>query len=123
MNGRYLLGPGEIPFHPPPGGWHPQAVAFLTGMAVADWIDCALAVLFAWGYFRGRFWAAWLGTVALTVSVYAAFVFTWATVASGAGGLGAPYAWVNLPFAPVLVLFALWCHWGATHRLGELAGG
>jgi len=119
LNGAYLLNPGELPFHPPPEGWHPQTVSFLTGMAVADWCNTILTGVFVWGYFQARSWAGWLGTLTLTVSVYAEIVFAWGTVAIGANGLGTPYLWVNLPFLPVLVLFATWCFWGATSRLRE----
>ena len=120
LNGAYLLNPGDPPFHPPPGGWLPQTVSFLNGIAFADWINCALTIIFAWGYFRARRWAAWLGTLTLTISNYAAFVFLWGAVESGAQGLGAPYLWVNLPFVPVVLLFAAWCQWGAAGRLSEV---
>lgn len=120
FNGFYLLNPGEPPFHPPPEGWHPQTVAFINGMAFVDWVNSALTLLFAWGFFRRRPWAAWLGTLTLTVSMYAAVLFIWGAEASGAQGLGIPYLWVNLPFLPVVVLFAAWCYWGATGRLCEI---
>jgi len=57
----------------------------------------------------------------LTVSVYAAAVFLWGAVESGAlRGVGSEYLWVNVPFVPVVVLFGSWCYWGATGRLAEL---
>ncbi len=120
LNGAYLVDPGEPPFHPPVEGWLPQTVSFLYGMAFADWINAILTIVFVWGYFRVRPWSAWLGTLTLTISVYAAIVFVWGAVAIGAQGLGVPYLWVNLPFVPVIVLFAAWCFWGATGRLGEV---
>ena len=120
LNGMYLLNPGEPPFPPPPEGWLSQTVSFLNAMAFADWINSALSLLFAWGFFRAKPWAAWLGTVTLTVSMYAAVVFLWGAQASGAQGLGVPYLWVNAPFLPVVVLFVAWCYWGATCRLREV---
>lgn len=108
------------PFHPPPEGWLPQTVAFIDGIAFADWVNSVLSLVFAWGYFRARHFAPWLGTLCLTISIYAAFVFIWGAVASGAGGLGRPYLWVNLPFIPVIILFAVWCYWGARGRLDEI---
>jgi hypothetical protein len=120
FNGAYLLDPGNPPFHPPPGGWHPQVVAFLNGMAFLDWLNCIASLVFAWGFLRSRPWAGWLGTVALTISVYAAAVFVWGAVASGANGLGRPYLFTNLPFVPVVLLFVAWCCWGLTGRLGSI---
>ncbi len=120
LNGAYLLDPGEPPFHPPPEGWLPQTVSVLNGIVFADWVNSVLTLVFVWGYFQARRWAAWLGTLTLTVSIYAAVVFLWGAVASGAQGLGAPYLWVNLPFLPVVVLFVAWCLWGAGGRLSEV---
>ncbi|MEE8286555.1 MAG: hypothetical protein V3R72_07645 [Gammaproteobacteria bacterium] len=117
LNAVYLANPGEPPFNPPPEGWHSQTVHFLNGIAFADWINSALSLLFAWSFFRRKRWGAWLGTLTLTVSMYAAIVFLWGAQASGAQGLGIPYLWVNIPFVPVVVLFLAWCYWGATNQL------
>jgi len=96
-------------------------VSFLNGMAFADWVNSLLTLAFAYAYFRALHWAVWLGTLTLTISNYAAFVFVWGAVASGAQGLGVPYLWVNVPFIPIVVLFLRWCFWGATGRLAEVA--
>jgi hypothetical protein len=120
LNGVYLLDPGEPPFHPPPEGWLPQTVAFINGIAFADWVNSALSLVFAWGFFVARPWAAWLGTLCLTISMYAGLVFLWGAQASGAQGLGLPYLWVNLPFLPVVALFGAWSYWGATGRLRQI---
>jgi hypothetical protein len=120
LNGFYLLDPGDPPFEPPPGGWHPQTVTFLGGVSFADWLNTILSFAFVYGYLRGFHWAAWLGTLTLTVSNYAALIFVWGTVAVGAQGLGVSYAWVTLPFIPVVLLFAYWCYWGASGRLSEV---
>jgi len=127
--GRYLLNPGSPPFEAPPEGWLSQtvafvngmAVAFVNGMAVADFLNALLTLVFVFGYFRGRAWSAWLGTLTLTVSIYAAVVFLWGAVESGAlRGVGSEYLWLNVPFVPVVVLFGAWCYWGATGHLAEL---
>ncbi len=123
FNAIYLMNPGVPPFHPPPDGWNPQTVHFLNGMAFSDWINSALTLVFAWGFFRQKHWNAWLGTLCLTVSVYAAIVFVWGAEASGAEGLGMPYFWINMPFIPVVLLFLLWCYWGATSQLTQTKTG
>ena len=98
----------------------PFTVSFINGIVFADWVNSVLSLLFAWGFFRAKPWAAWLGTLTLTVSMYAAIVFLWGAQASGAQGLGVPYLWVNAPFLPVVVLFVAWCYWGATGQLREV---
>jgi hypothetical protein len=57
----------------------------------------------------------WLGTLTLTISVYAAVIFNYWSIASGAwiGRNLLAYAVVNVGFLPVLVLFYLFCRWGA----------
>jgi hypothetical protein len=118
VNARYLLNPVALPFAPPPVGWLPQTVAFLNGMAVVDLVNAVLSVLFVVGFLRHRRWSVWLGTLTLTVSIYAAAVFTWGIVQTGAWrGIGWEYLWVNVPFIPVVVLFAVWSFWAASGRL------
>ena len=116
-----LLSWGSPSFEAPPEGWLSQAVAFIHGMAVADFFNALLTLVFVFGYFRRQAWSAWLGTLTLTVSVYAEVVFLWGAVESGAvRGIGSQYLWLLVPFVPVGVLFAAWCYWGATGRLAEL---
>ena len=69
------------------------------------------------GFFRRTRWAPWLGSVTLTVSVYAAIAFTWGALAAGAPALGVGYLWMNIPFVPVAVLFVAWSYWVVTGRL------
>lgn len=124
LNGWYLVNPGSPPFTPPPEGWAPQAVAFLNGMAAADLLNAVLSVVFVLGFLRGAGWSVWLGTVTLTISLYAAVVFTWGIVEAGAWrGLGSEYLWVNVPFVPVVLLFAAWSYWAATGKLARVVGG
>ncbi len=80
-------------------------------MAVADLFNAALSLVFVVGFFRRARWVVWLGTVTLTVSLYAAIAFTWGAIAAGAPALGFAYLWVNVPFIPVVVLFVAWSYW------------
>jgi len=121
LNGLYLVSPGAPPFAPPPEGWVPQAVAFLNGMAALDFVNAVLSVIFVVGFLRRAPWSVWLGTVTLTVSIYAAAVFTWGIVQAGAWrGLGSEYLWVNVPFVPVVILFAAWSYWAASGKLASV---
>ena len=99
-------------------GWLPQTIAFGSGMAVADLFNAALSLLLVAGFFRRASWAGWLGTVTLTVSVYAAFAFTWGSVAAGAPALGLSYLWLNLAMIPIVVLFVAWSYWVTSRKLG-----
>jgi hypothetical protein len=113
FNGSYLVRPGTPPFPPPPGGWSTQLVGFLNGIAAADFVNAAFALIFVYGYFRRTRWGFWLGTVTLTISVYAAVVFTIGTVAIGAWShhLLQYVVLFYVPFLPVVVLFALLPIW------------
>ncbi|MCP5070196.1 MAG: hypothetical protein GY946_26815, partial [bacterium] len=88
LNARYQLLPfadrPPLPFAPPPEGWGSQIVHFTTGMAVADLINAAFSLIFVAGFFLRAPWSSWLGTVTLTVAVYAAFAFTWGATVAGA---------------------------------------
>jgi hypothetical protein len=121
LNARYLLNPVTLPFAPPPGGWVPQTVAFLNSAAVLDFVNALLAVVFVVGFLRRRHRSAWLGTLTLTVSIYAGATFIWGIVQAGAWeGIGREYLWVNVPFVPVVALFAAWSYWAATGRLASV---
>jgi hypothetical protein len=125
LNARYQLfpvAPELLPFAPPLEGWAPQTVSFLSGMAIADLVNAGLSLVFVAGYFRRARFVPWLGTVALTVSLYAALAFTWGAVAAGAPALGLPYLWVNLPFVPIVVLFFAWAYWMLAGRLEAYVG-
>ena len=118
-NGIYLMNPGDPPFPPPPNGWSDQLVGFLNGMAAADFVNAALALGFVYGYFRQRAWWFWLGTLTLTISVYASVVFTVGTVYVGAWtDHVVQYVLFYVPFIPVIVLFALLPCWNP-RRLDE----
>jgi len=120
FNALYLLQPGTPPFPPPAEGWLPQTVHFLNGMAASDLVNAVLSLVFVYGYFTRARWRMWLGTLTLTVSMYAAVVFTYGTVATGtwAGNL-LGYLWFYVPFLPVVALFILVNVWVA-RGMGEL---
>jgi len=119
FNSLYLLHPGRPPFPPPAGGWLPQTVHFLNGMAVTDLVNAVLGLVFVYGYFARASWRLWLGTLSLTISIYAASVFTYGTIAMGAWtGHLQGYLWLYVPFMPVIVLFLLVGGW-SVHRTGN----
>ncbi len=99
-----------FPALPPPAGWCAQVISFFTGMATLDALNAALTLVFAWGYFRQRRWAAPLGLMVQTISIYAALIFNYATWAAGAwqGTTLAAYLFINITFLPVIALYVLW---------------
>ncbi len=114
FNALYLLRPGTPPFPPPVEGWLPQTVHLLNGMAISDLVNAILGLVFVYGYFARAKWWLWLGTLTLTISVYAAIVFTYGTMAMGSwtGNLFG-YLWTYIPFIPVVILFVLVSVWTA----------
>lgn len=81
-------------------------------MALTDLFNAFLTLVFVYGYFTRTKWRMWLGTLTLTISMYAAIVFTYGTIASGAwtGNL-LSYLWFYLLFIPVIILFILVSLW------------
>jgi len=109
----------DFPALPPPGGWTAQVIHFMTGVASLDLLNAFLTLVFVVGYFRRARWRWWLGTLTLTISMYAALLFDYATLASGAwvrGNLGG-YLFINVTFLPVVWLFGLVCVWGVRGEL------
>ncbi len=99
----------DFPAPPPAGGWSPDAVAFFAGMASLDLGNALLALVFTWGFYRRRGWAMPLGLITLTVSLYAALLFAYATHAAGAWrppGRGS-YLLIYTAFLPVVALYAV----------------
>ena len=117
FNSLYLLNPGTPPFPPPADGWLPQTVHFLNGMAIVDLINAVLTQVFVYGHFTKATWRMWLGTLTLTISMYAAIVFTYGTIAIGAwAGNLLGYIWFYVPFIPVAILFGLVAIWTVRGR-------
>lgn len=116
--GLYLLYSGsalDFPAPPPPSGWPVETIHMMVIIGWVDLIGAFLALLFVGGYLRRARWRMWLGTLTLTISVYAAVIYNYWTIASGAwtGPNLVAYAVVNGGFLPVLLLFWLFCQWGA----------
>jgi len=88
-------------------------------MASLDPLNALLTLVFVVGFFRQARWRWWLGVLTLTVSMYAALVFDYATIAAGAwtpASLPA-YLTINLVFLPVVWLFGWVCVRGARGEL------
>jgi hypothetical protein len=116
--GLYILHSGgtlDFPAPPPPSGWPAETIHMILIMGWADLVGAFLALFFVYGYLRRARWRMWLGTLTLTISVYAAVIFNYWSIASGAwtGRNLLAYSVVNVGFLPVLVLFYLFCRWGA----------
>lgn len=106
LNATYLLGSSEPPFPGPPGGWDHQAVAFLDSIAMFDLLNAILGAAAVAGYLRDRSWGYPALVVAVTISLYASAVFTYATVASGAWreATALPYITTWVLFVPVVLI-------------------
>lgn len=109
LNGRYLISRGDPPFPGPDSGWSPDAVAFLDAFATFDLINAFAAVVFATAWMRGRRWHQ-LGTITLTISMYAAVAFSYGAIDSGAwrAETTSTYLATWIPFVPVVALGLLW---------------
>ena len=110
LNLVHLCGLRPIRDFPPPpaGGWHPQATASWTSMALIDTAGALLAFCFVAAFLRGRGRALWAGLVALTTNMYAAFSFNYTVIATGAWALHpVEYVALNAASIPLVVLFAL----------------
>ena len=115
--GLYVIYSGGIldfPSPPPPSGWPTETIHMIVIIGWADLVGAILALVFVRGYLRRARWRMWLGTLTLTISVYAAVLYNYWTIASGAwiGSNVLAYAVVNAGFLPVLLLFGLFCRWG-----------
>jgi len=115
--GLYILYSGgvlDFPAPPPPTGWPAETIHMMVIIGWADLVGAFLTLLFARGYLRRARWRMWLGTLTLTISVYASVIFNYWTLASGAwtGRNAFAYGVVNVGFLPVLLLFYLFCQWG-----------
>ena len=111
IRGLFLLFKGKIDFPapPPPNGWSPQALHFFTGIATLDLLNALLALLFVYGFFRRTTWRWLSGISSLSISLYAALVFDYATIASGAWTPDNlfSYLFINITYLPVIALFFL----------------
>jgi len=111
LSGRVM----DFPAPPPDAGWSQDVVHLMIAIGILDLANAVAAMLFVWGYFKKTHWRMWLGTLTLTVSVYAAGIYAYWTYMSGAwaGDNAIVYVIVNGAFLPILVLWCLSCYWGA----------
>lgn len=123
LRGVVQLAAGSIDFPalPLPAGWSPQSIHFMNAIAWLDLFNAILTLVFVYGYFKRARWQLWLGTLTMTVSMYAAILFTYATVAAGAWTAEnlSGYLFITLAFVPVVVLFCLYSFWAISGRLNE----
>ncbi len=117
MRGAFVFyGAGELPFPalPPSGGFDPHLVNAYMDMAFMDSLNAAVSLVFVWGYFKDKPWRLWLGTINLTLSVYAAILFNLSAYQAGAwaGANLWTYVFINVTYIPVLILFVLVLAWG-----------
>ena len=121
--GLYLLLTGvplDFPAPPPAGGWAPDVVHLMVAIGWTDLAGAVLSLVFVFAYFRRRPWRMWLGTVVLTIVVYATALYTYWPLASGAWSeANAPrYLFVEVATLPLLLLFALTGYWAFSGREG-----
>lgn len=118
FNSAYLFVLDDPPFPAPPGGWSTQLIEFLNGIAAADLLNAILTLVFVYGYLRNSSWFTWVGTITLTISMYAAFIFTWGSIGAEAwNGKIAGYLPIYIAFIPVAVLYVFWIYWLAKGNL------
>ena len=116
LRGAFVFfGRGQLPFPalPPPDGFDPQLVSAYLDMAVMDSINAVVSLLFVWGYFTHKPWRLWLGSITLTLSVYAGILFNLTAYQAGAWtseNLTA-YLLINITYLPVMVLWIQVLRW------------
>ena len=108
FNGLHLSGVRsirEFPW-PPADGWHPQATAFWTSVALIDTAIALLALYFVAVFFGGRRRAQWAGLVSLAAYMCTIFVFDYTVVATGAWARHpVEYVVLNAVTIPLFLLF------------------
>ena len=125
VRGLHILMTGgvlDFPAPPPAGGWGPDVVNIGVAIGFADLFGAVLALVFAYGYFTGARWRIWVGTVALTISLYAHFIYAYWPLASGAvvGTNAFLYLFVHVATVPILCLAAMVARWALRGRLVEV---
>lgn len=114
----------DFPAPPPAGGWSPDVVHIGIVIGFADLFGAVLALIFAYGYLRRAPWRLWVGTVALTISLYAHAIFAYWPLASGAwvGTNALVYVFIHVASLPILWLTAIVTRWALSGRLVEAGG-
>ena len=108
----------SFPAPPPPGGWDEHARYFFVGVGAIDALNVLIALVFVYGFFTCAPWRGWVGTLTLTVSLYSAILFAFATIPSGAWTYRpVEYLVIVLAYLPVVVLMVLFAAWLLTGRI------
>jgi hypothetical protein len=106
--GVLLLSGQDAPFPilPPPGGWQPQAFAFLIGLGTTDIVGILLGLLFAFkALFRNKP-SRTAGILSLSVFFTGALVFAAGTFPAGAWSAHPVAYWAMVVlFLPTVYLF------------------
>jgi len=126
VRGLYILMSGgvlDFPAPPPPEGWSPDVVNIGVAIGFADLTGAVIALVFAYGYFNGAAWRIWVGTVALTISLYAHAIYAYWPLASGAlaGSNALAYLFVHVASLPILWLAVLVARWALRGRIIEVS--
>ena len=115
---------GEVKFVPKVVGfiqhgleWSAEHDAFFHAMTVGDLVTSLLSIVFIVGYFLERHWAATVGVVCLTLTVYSGLIYDYGFVASGAWRDHERRFWyINIGFLPIVILYVN-LHWLNYHYL------
>jgi hypothetical protein len=107
-----------FPAPPPQGGWDEQARYFFVGVGAIDALNVLVALVFLYGFFRCTSWRGWVGTLTLTVSLYSAILFAFATPPTGAWAhRPIEYLVIVLAYLPVVVLMVFFAWWLVSGRI------
>lgn len=125
VRGLHILLSGgvlDFPAPPPAGGWSPDVVNIGVAIGFADLFGAVLALVFAYAYFQGAPWRIWVGTVALTISLYAHAIYAYWPLASGAwaGTNALAYLFVHVASLPILWLAVIVTGWALSGRVVEI---
>ena len=94
-----------FPALPPVNGWSAQAEYFLIGNGIIDALNIILSLTFAYGYFKSKAWAWKAGLISLTILLYSAAIFAYATINADAWSAH-PFAYWSMAilYAPIFIL-------------------
>ena len=95
-----------FPILPPQGGWNPQTLPFMFGLAGIDTIGILLGILFAFKTVFKTSIQPVLGLTSLTIFISGALVFSAGTLPSGAWAAHPiSYAAMAILFLPIPLLY------------------
>ena len=94
-----------FPALPPVNGWSAQAEYFLIGNGIIDALNIILSLTFVYGYFKSKAWAWKAGLISLTILLYSAAIFAYATINADAWSAH-PFAYWSMAilYTPIFIL-------------------